>query len=416
MKPLVDLAIIGAGPYGLSIAAHLAARRVSFRIFGSPMHTWLTQMPRGMHLKSEGFASTLYDPESSFTLGKYCEQQGIPYADLGLPVPLETFASYGQAFQKRLVPGLEDKLVMSLDRSSSSFVLRLEDGETVAAQQVVVAVGISHFQYIPPVLAALPVEFVTHSSAHTTFDQFRGREVTVIGAGASAADVAAALLEAGASTQMVARSPVIHFHDPPEPSPRPLLESIRRPMTGLGPGWRSLLCTEAPLLFHRMPEKFRLEVARRHLGPAPGWFVKDQLVGHVPFHLGLHLSGAKIEDGRVHLQLVDGDGAARTLVTDHVIAGTGYKVDLHRLNFLSPDVQSGIRSVENSPVLSSNFESSVPGLYFVGASSTNSFGPLARFAYGAGFTSRRLSRHLAGLTSRKLVPGVSMAGVRSLHD
>jgi hypothetical protein len=101
MKPIVDVAIIGAGPYGLSIAAHLAARGVSYRIFGSPMHTWLTQMPRVMRLKSEGFASTLYDPDSAFTLAKYCAQQGIPYADLGLPIPLVTFASYGQEFQRQ---------------------------------------------------------------------------------------------------------------------------------------------------------------------------------------------------------------------------------------------------------------------------------------------------------------------------
>jgi thioredoxin reductase len=416
MKPIVDVAIVGAGPYGLSMAAYLAARGVSFRIFGSPMHTWLTQMPRGMRLKSEGFASTLYDPESSFTLGEYCQQQGIPYADLGLPVPLETFAAYGQAFQKRLVPGLEDKLVVSVDRTSSGFLLRLEDGDVVAAQRVILAVGISHFQYVPPVLASLPTASVTHSSAHTTFEQFRGQEVTVIGAGASAADVAAALLEAGALPQMVARSPVIHFHDPPGPLPRPLLESIKSPMTGLGPGWRSLLCTEAPLLFHMMPEKFRLEVARRHLGPAPGWFVKDQLVGHIPFHLGCELRRAKIEDGRIHLQLANGDGAERTVVTDHVIAGTGYKVDLRRLTFLSPSVQAGIRSVENTPVLSSNFESSVPGLYFVGASSTNSFGPLARFAYGAGFTSRRLSRHLVRLIFGRTARGVSLAGIKTLQD
>jgi hypothetical protein len=187
-------------------------------------------------------------------------------------------------------------------------------------------------------------------------------------------------------------------------------------MTGLGPGWRSLLCTEAPLLFHKMPKKFRLEVARRHLGPAPGWFVKDQLVGRVPFHLGLHLNQATVEDGRVQLQLVGADGAAQTLVTDHVIAGTGYKVDLRRLTFLSPGVQAAIDSVENTPVLSSSFESSVPGLYFVGAASANSFGPLARFAFGAGFTSRRLSKRLANSTSLKLVPGVSMADVKTLRD
>jgi thioredoxin reductase len=392
---MVDVAIIGAGPYGLSTAAHLKAAGVNFRIFGSPMHTWLTHMPQGMLLKSEGFASSLHDPALSFTLGRYCELMSIPYADIGVPVPLETFAAYGMEFQRRLVPELENQLVTSLDRDPSGFQLRLEDGQTVAARSVVAAVGLSHFHYVPPVLAALPDEFMSHSSRHTTLDQFKGRSVTVIGAGASALDVAALLVQAGACVQLVARGPVVHFHDPPQPMPRPLLARMRAPMTGLGPGWRSLFCTDAPLVFHRMPQRFRLEVVRRHLGPAAGWFTKKQVMGRVPFHLGLSVTRACVENGRVQLQLAGSNGGQQTLETDHVIAGTGYRVDLGRLTFLSEEVRRGIRSVEDTPVLSSNFESSVPGLYFVGAASANSFGPMARFAFGAGFTSRRLSSHLA---------------------
>jgi thioredoxin reductase len=160
-----------------------------------------------------------------------------------------------------------------------------------------------------------------------------------------------------------------------------------------------------------MPQRLRLEVARRHLGPAAGWFVKDQLLGQIPFHLGLRLDQAKIADGRVQLQLVNGLGAEQTLVTEHVIAATGYKVDLRRLSFLSPGIQEGIRSVEYTPILSPSFESSLPGLYFAGAASVNSFGPLARFAFGAGFTARRLSRRFANSSSRKFVRGVSIAGI-----
>src|SRR5690348_8733119 len=173
---MVDIAIIGAGPYGLSIASHLRARGVDFRIFGSPMHTWRTQMPEGMRLKSEGFASTLYDPESAFTLGRYCQQRGIQYSDIGFPIPLETFTAYGQEFQKRFVPHLEDKAVVSLDRTSAGFQISLAGGETAAARKVVVAVGISHFQHVPPVLSSLPDDFVSHSSRHRTFEKFRGRE------------------------------------------------------------------------------------------------------------------------------------------------------------------------------------------------------------------------------------------------
>src|SRR5579864_1460478 len=275
---MTDVAIIGSGPYGLSLAAHLKARGIEFRIFGRPMDTWLTQMPRNMRLKSDGFASSLHDPAGSFTLRDYCQQAGLPYADIGLPVPLTTFADYGLEFQRRFVPELEQKGVASLTPSSEGFEIGLEGGDIAMARRVVVAVGISHFQFSPPALSELPEEFVTHSSRHRTFERFQGREVVVVGAGASALDVAAELHRAGASVQVVARDSTIHFHNPPGPFPRPLLARLQAPMSGLGPGWRSLLCTSAPLLFHKMPEQFRVKVVRRHLGPAAGWFIKEEVV------------------------------------------------------------------------------------------------------------------------------------------
>src|SRR5215467_389452 len=103
-KTAIDVAIVGAGPYGLSVAAHLRRRRSSFRIFGTSMHTWRHRMPAGMHLKSEGFASNLSDPDEQFTLRRYSFERGLPYQDIGYPVPLETFIEYGLEFQRRLVP------------------------------------------------------------------------------------------------------------------------------------------------------------------------------------------------------------------------------------------------------------------------------------------------------------------------
>jgi len=363
------------------------------------MRTWLTNMPKGMRLKSEGFASSLYDPASTFTLGHYCKERGIPYADLGLPVPLETFSSYGVEFQRRFVPELEDKHVMTVYRSSVGFQIHLEGGEVVAARNIVVAVGLSYFDYIPPVLSGLSEEFVTHSSRHSNLEHFKGREVAVVGAGASALDLAALLHQAGAFAHLVARKAVVHFHDPPGPIPPSLMTRIRFPMTGIGPGWKLLFCASAPLAFQRLPERYRLEAVRRFLGPAPGWFVKDQVVGKVPFHLGVTIRQASVWNGRVGLQLTDDSDCRQTLVTDHVIAATGYKVDLRRLSFLNADVLGVVRSVEQTPVLSSKFESSVPGLYFVGTSAANTFGPVLRFAFGARFAARRISRHLAQLAS-----------------
>ncbi|HWY32403.1 MAG TPA: NAD(P)-binding domain-containing protein [Candidatus Acidoferrum sp.] len=401
-----DVAIIGAGPYGLSIAAHLRAWGVDFRIFGSPMHTWQANMPKGMRLKSEGFASCLYDPDGSFTLAAYCKEKGLAYADIGIPVPLETFTAYGLEFQKRFVPELENKRVVSLRRAADGYQIHLEDGEAVAARKVIVAVGLNFYEYIPPILSSLPKTHLSHGAEYGAVDHFKDREVVVVGAGASALDLAALLHQAGACVQVVARKSVIRFHDPPPPHPRSLIERLWNPQTGIGQGWKLFLCVNAPLVFRLMSEQFRLDKVRRVLGPAPGWFIKKEVVGKVPLHLGLSITDAKVQNGRVRLQLTDAAGTGRTIEAEHIIAATGYQVDLRRLSFLDGNDLAQIRSVENTPVLSSNFESSLSGLYFVGTSAANTFGPLLRFACGAKFTARRLARHLA----KSAVPNCDEAG------
>jgi thioredoxin reductase len=396
---MCDVAIIGAGPYGLSTAAHLKARRVNFRIFGSPMEFWLKHMPTGMHLKSEGFASSLYDPDSTFTLEAYCKEQGLPYADIGTPVPLSTFSSYGLEFQRRFVPNLENEWVTSVRRSTAGFQVTLGSGEVFSARRVVVAVGLTYYENLPAELAALSKGFVTHSSRYGTLEHFKGREVAVVGAGASALDLAALLHQAGASVQVIARVPKIRFHDPPDNLNPSWLDRLRTPVTGIGPGWKLFWCTTLPLVFRQMPEEFRLDKVRRILGPAPCWFIKEQVVGKVGLNLGVSITEATIENGRVCLQLTDNAGMKKMLTADHVIAATGYKPDLQRLAFLDSSILDGIRRVDRTPVLSSNFESTVRNLYFVGVIAANMFGPLLRFAYGAKFAAPRISKHLARTAS-----------------
>ncbi len=385
---VADIAIIGAGPYGLSIAAHLTAAGARPRVFGSPMHTWRTRMPAGMHLKSEGFASSLYDPAKRYPLARFCAERAIPYADTGLPVALQTFTEYGEAFARRFVPALEDRSVAQLRRHAAGFELAMADGQSITARRVICAAGIAAYAHIPPGLQELPAEILSHCSEHHALSKFSGKTVAVIGGGASAADYAALLSQAGATTHLLTRRPSLAFHLPP--TARGAREKLRYPRSTLGLGWKSLLCTKLPVAFHSLPEPRRIAVTRRHLGPAPCWFIRNTVETAVAVHTNAHITGVTLHGSQARLSLP----GAQTLEVDHILAATGYKIDLRRLSFLSPALQQDIRTdIAGAPSLSAWFESSVPGLYFAGAIAANAFGPLLRFACGAEFTSRRLARH-----------------------
>ena len=388
---MLNTVIIGAGPYGLSLGAHFRQTGIPFRIFGRPMDSWLAHMPKGMKLKSDGFASNLSDPNGQLTLRKFCAERNIEYGDTGVPVHLDTFTSYGLTFQERMVPELEEKMVVSVDRAPGGFTLRLNDGETFTAHRVIMAVGITHFEYVPENLANLPAEYLSHSARHSEVEPFRGRNVVVLGGGASALDLAALLHEAGAQVQLVSRNPVLKFHGKPDGKPRTLWQKITRPQSGLGPGYKSRFFSNSPLAFHYLPESLRLEAVRRALGPTGGWFIKD-MVGCVPKLLGYTPQGAEVKNGMVHLRVRAADGSEQEVITEHIIAATGYRVNIERLKMLSAQLRSGIKTVNQTPVLSSKFESSVPGLYFAGVAAASSFGPLMRFAYGADFAARRITQ------------------------
>lgn len=392
---MLDVAVIGAGPYGLSAAAHLKQRGIEFRLFGRPMDTWLTSMPKGMLLKSDGFASNIYDPEGRFPLSEFCADRGIEYADTGTPVRLETFTDYGLAFMDQFALSAEDKMVTLMELVKDGFLLQLDNGERVKAHRVVLAVGITHFAHVPDILAHLPPELLSHSRSHRDLEPFRGRDVVVIGAGASALDLAGLLYASGASVKLVTRSTKLKFHTKPTGKPRSWWRRMRHPQSGLGPGLRSRFFADAPFAFHYLPEQVRLLAVRKALGPSGGWFSKDLVVGKVPLYLGHRVHDADVRHGRLQLHLRTDDGAERKLEAQHVIAATGYRVDLERLTFLSEKIRSNIKAVNGTPVLSSDFEASVRGLYFLGVAAANSFGPVMRFAFGAGFAAKRLTEAMA---------------------
>lgn len=389
----IEVAIVGAGPYGLSLAAHLRGNGIPFKVFGPAMETWREHMPKGMLLKSDGFASDLSDPASAFRLQNFCEETQLPYDHTRLPVALETFVNYGLAFQKRFVAELDQRMVVEIVQTADGFQLRLEGGDIVPARRVVLAVGISHFAFIPPALSSLPSEFVSHSSAHKDPASFKDRNVTVVGAGASAIDLATLLHESGAQVSLLARRSALKFSNPPGPKPRTIWQRMRNPSSGLGPGWKSRFFTDAPSLFRYFPESARLKIVKEHLGPSTGWPMRERAMNKFPMYLGASDLRADLHDGNVRLTFLI-NGKTTELMTDHVITATGYRADVRRLSFLSPAIQSKIKTLADAPILSRGFESSVPGLYFTGIAAALSFGPMMRFAYGSAYTAQKITAHL----------------------
>ena len=383
-----DVAIIGTGPYGLSLAAHLGRTGIDFRIFGKPMDLWRNHMPKGMMLKSEGFASNLSAPGGKSRLKDYCRIHGIAYAEQGLPIPLDDFIAYADWFTARHVSNLTEEMVTRLERHGAGFLLTLEDGARVAAQNVVLAVGITWFPVVPKEVSHLPSSLVTHSYDHRVVDQFVGRSVVVVGAGASAVNLAYELNEVGAGVSLLVRGQEVEYHAPPEERISSSFHKLRNPASPIGPGWRSFFCASLPGLFYHLPVKMRLRAVRSHLRPAAGWYMREKVESQVPIILGKSIKKGEDCGGKLSLHLSDGS----RFNCDHLIAATGYRTDLQRLAFLSDDIRELISRPDCMLNVGRDFQTSLEGLYVVGPMIMENFGPLLRFMAGAGFAARRLTR------------------------
>jgi lysine/ornithine N-monooxygenase len=403
MSGIVDVAIIGAGPYGLSLAAHLRAAGVNYRHFGMPMRLWRESMPQGMYLKSQGFASNLSDPRHAHTLEAFCQAVNHPYRSYGLPVSLENFVTYGQWFQSQLDLKVEEVMVTGMVQRAGGFELTLADDEQFVARKVVVAIGVEHFAYVPRPLSVLPASACAHSSAYTDLAAFRDRDVVVIGAGQSALETAALLHESGANVEVLARRYVIGWNGRPLNPVRSLHQRFREPEAGLGSGWSTWFYSNHPELFRRLPAKTRVYRARTALGPAGASWLRPRVEGQFPVRTGQTVISARMLDGKVRMQVA---GAGPEVTADHVVAATGYRISLERLGFLPDALRSSLSTVGGAPAVGADYQSSVPGLFFTGPSVAPSMGPVMRFVFGTEHAATTLGRALAGGSGRTSPPAI----------
>ncbi|WP_405614022.1 NAD(P)-binding domain-containing protein [Streptomyces sp. NBC_00076] len=389
---MYDLLVVGAGPYGLSIASHAAAAGLNLRVLGRPMASWRDHMPRGMFLKSEPWASNLADPDGRWRLDAYCATRGLT-ARHAEPIPVETFASYGMWFARNAVPEVDERMVSRVAAGPVGFEAVTEDGEVLRARTVALAVGVLPFMEVPSPLRGLHPSLVTHSSCHSDLARFRGKDVTVIGGGQAALETAALLAEQGTRVRVLARADRLRWNDVPPPGQRPWWQSARTPHSGLGCGWRNWFYAECPDLFRRLPEPTRVGIAATALGPAGAWWVRDRVEPVVEMLLGREVAAARTVPGGVRLETVSRTGDLRTLETEHVVAATGFRATLDRLGLLSAELRGSLATTaDGSPEVGRAFESSHPGLFLAGLLTASAFGPSMRFVHGATFTAATLVR------------------------
>ena len=262
--------VIGAGPYGISLATHLRARQVPFEIVGEPMQSWRKHMPPGMVLKSEPFASSLWDPDRVFSLEKFCELRGASYDAIGTPVPLYKFLSYADWFQQQTKLDIRNRTLVRLVRTAAGFDLTFADGERTAARRVVLATGHLPYRWVPPALRDLPAELASHSSDHCDLGRFAGRDVTIVGSGQSGLETAAMLHEQGTTTRVLARASQIYWNGAPKPD-RSFLSQARWPDSGIGIGLAGMDLRRTASDFSSVAGATAHSGPRNQLGP--GWIV-----------------------------------------------------------------------------------------------------------------------------------------------
>ena len=382
--------IIGARPYGLSISAHLRGLAVDHRIVGRPMSTWRDHMPAGMYLKSEPYGSDMSSPQAgddlpptagraastAWTAGFRCRSNGSSTMPTGTP----------SSGARR-----SDVTVTEIKTVGGGFRVAFADADPVTVRQVVVATGVLPHAYVPPELSDLPAELLSHTADHHRLERFQGRRVAVVGSGQSALETAALLHEAGSDVQLVVRcpdSPVWH----PRPLPLTPLMRARLPITKLCEGWKCVLWN-TPGAFRRLPQDVRLDKARTVLGPRGAWWLRDRVEGKIEVLSGHRVRGSEPAGSGVRLLL---DGPAQSSIdVDHIIAGTGFRMDVARLPFLAEGLRTRIATLNGYPVLTRASESTVPGLYFTGALAAYGIGPSMRFIAGTHNVAQQLARSVA---------------------
>lgn len=390
-----NVAVIGAGPYGLSAANYLRAEGIERRVFGEPMAFWANQMPAGMCLRSSWDASHIADPNRDLTLDAFRDRNGN---HIGKPIPLDRFVDYGQWYQRQAVPDLDTRQVCRIDIDPRGFRVGVIDGEEFTTRRVVLATGISRFALRPLEFEKISSALASHTSDHKDLLKFKGQRVVVIGGGQSALESAALLKEAGVEAEVIARQKTLNWVGRHQKLHHlGFLSRLMYSKRDVGPAGISRLVA-APHFFRQLPREIQDRTAYRAIRPAGAGWLQPRLAD-VPITLGRKVVAATATNSRLHLTL--DDGSDRTV--DHALLATGFCVDVSRYGILSQAILRRLQTAGGYPVLKRGLESSIPGLHFLGKPAAWSFGPLLGFVSGTEFAANELLRGIACGSTRGVI-------------
>ncbi|MDP4084572.1 MAG: NAD(P)-binding domain-containing protein [Bacillota bacterium] len=375
---MLDVIIIGSGPFGISLGAHGVANNLQYKLFGYPMDFWKNQMPQDMFIRTPHEFVSFSESKDELTIQQFSEETGT---ELVTPLPRPIFVAYANWFAKKAGIKFTPELITKVVHKEGYYEVTSASGNNFNAKNIIVATGVEHYKFLPAFLNKFPSHLVTHTSGYTSFAQFKDKKVVVLGSGQSAWEAAGLLHRDGANVELIYRKE--------------------------GPNYAGSRENEIALrdygdIFYTLP----IEEKKEGWGQSPGsvaHFLKPYVEGIVPQNGGTAIE--KIEQlNEEEIRLVLSNGTEK--IVNHLIAATGFQINLDKVPFFDQELLSEIEREKDFvqfPKLNESFESSVPGLYFAGPLSSHSHGPTFRFILGLRKTSFSIIPSIVKKTENNLV-------------
>ncbi len=375
---MVHTLIIGAGPFGLTLSAHLKKQGVSHVVVGKPMEFWEKNMPEGMFLRSS--CDWHLDVAGEHTMEAFIQERGLTVAEVE-PIALDFYLTYVRWFMEQTALPIHQAYVTNLQQKGGHFLAKLDDESLLEAQHVVVAVGFYYFSFTPTEVAQLlPQGYFSHTCHAVDLPSFSGKRVLIIGGRQSAFEWTALLREKGAREVHVS-----YRHDTPKFAEAHwgwVMDVVNT--IGAHPRWFRELSPEGK-------EEYRYRLwAEGRLKLEP-WLNARVHHDNVTLHPHTQLVSTEVTPQHsLKIQLSSGE----QIEVDHVITATGYKVETSQLPFLHPDLLASLQCNNGFPCLDAHFQSNIPGLYFTSFMAGQDFGPFFGFTIAVRTSAKLISQSL----------------------